>query len=176
MQYGFRFDEKGQVLFKKKYVTLFWLLESLEWNASLQGLREYEKSRKRVLYVRILCANSMPVILHWHESYTRIAWISVNVCKTSADTQKAVVEKNDHDGYECKHERSFVNSTVLSVRFLLLPKVQSFDGRCALFFFLTLSRFGILLVGKSRSVVLSNVFLFLISSRQKKITLYNFWT
>ena len=48
-----------------------------------------------------------------------------------------MVEKNDHDGYECKHERSFVNSTVLSVRFLLLPKVQSFlsfDGRCALFF------------------------------------------
>ena len=88
-----------------------------------------------------------------------------------------MLEKNDHDGYECKHERSFVNSTVLSVRFLLLPKVQSFlsfDGRCALFFFLTLARLGILLVGKSGSVVLPNVFLFLISSRQKKIALYNF--
>ena len=54
-------------------------------------------------------------------------------------TQKTVLEKNDHDGYECKHERSFANLTVLSVRFLLLSKVQSFfsfDGRCALFFFL----------------------------------------
>ena len=53
-------------------------------------------------------------------------------------TQKTVLEKNDHDGYECKHERSFANLTVLSVRFLFLSKVQSFlsfDGRCALFFF-----------------------------------------
>ena len=52
-------------------------------------------------------------------------------------TQKAVLEKNDHDGYD-KHERIFVNSTVLSVRFLFLSQVQSFlsfDGRCALFFF-----------------------------------------
>ena len=60
-------------------------------------------------------------------------------------TQKAVLEKNDHDGYECKHERIFVKSTVLSVRFLFLSKVQSFlsfDGRCALFFFLTLARLG----------------------------------
>ena len=55
-------------------------------------------------------------------------------------TQKAVLEKNDHDGYD-KHERIFVNSTVLSVRFLFLSKVQSFlsfDGRCALFFFFLL--------------------------------------
>ena len=60
-------------------------------------------------------------------------------------TQKAVLETNDHDGYECKHECIFVNSTVLSVRFLFLSKVQSFlsfDGRCALFFFLTLARLG----------------------------------
>ena len=40
--------------------------------------------------------------------------------------KQAVLEKNDHDGYECKHERSFVNSTVLSVRSLFLSKVQSF--------------------------------------------------
>ena len=53
-------------------------------------------------------------------------------------TQKAVLETNGHDGYECKHECIFVNSTVLSVRFVFLSKVQSFlsfDGRCALFFF-----------------------------------------
>ena len=52
-------------------------------------------------------------------------------------TQKAVLEKNDHDGYECKYECNFANLTVLSVRFLFLSKVQSFlsfDGRCALFF------------------------------------------
>ena len=69
MQYGFRFDEKGQVLFKKKYVTLFWLLESLEWNASLQGPREYEKSRKRVLYVRIY------IVCKFDASYTPLTWI-----------------------------------------------------------------------------------------------------
>ena len=55
-----------------------------------------------------------------------LACISTNVCKTSADTQKAVLEKNDHDGYECKYERSCVNSTLLSVRFLFLSKVQSY--------------------------------------------------
>ena len=65
-----------------------------------------------------------------------------------------------------------INLTVLSVRFLFLSKVQSFlsfDRRWALFFFffLTLARLGILLVGKSGSLVLP-VFLFLISSRQKK--------
>ena len=90
---------------------------------------------KRALYVRILFANSIPVIIQWHESC--IACISTNVCKTSADTQKAVLEKNDHDGYECKYERSCVNLTLLSVRFLFLSKVQSFlsfDGRCALCF------------------------------------------
>ena len=137
MPYGFRFDDRGQVLFKKKYVTLFWLLESKRRNTSLQGLQEYGKSRKRALYVRILFANSIPVIIQWHESC--IACISTNVCKTSADTQKAVLEKNDHDGYECKYERSCVNLTLLSVRFLFLSKVQSFlsfYGRCTLSFFL----------------------------------------
>ena len=52
-------------------------------------------------------------------------------------TQKAVLEKNDHYGFECKSEHSFANLTVLSVRFLFLSKVQSFlpfDGRCAFFF------------------------------------------
>ena len=52
-------------------------------------------------------------------------------------TQKTVLGKKDHDGYECKYERSFANLTVLSVRFIFLSKVQSFlsfDGRCALCF------------------------------------------
>ena len=92
--------------------------------------------------------------------------------------RKQFSEKNDHDVYECKSERSFANLTVLSVRFLFLDKVQSFlsfDGRCELFFFfLTSARLGIMLVGKSGSLVLPNVFLFLISSRQKKFALYNF--
>ena len=134
-------------------------------------------NEKRVLYMKILFANSIPVIIQWHESY--IAWVVENVCKTSADTQKTVLGKNDHDVYECKSERSFANLTVLSVRFLFLYKVQSFlsfDGRCALFFFFTLARLGILLVGKSGSLVLPNVFLFLISSRQKKFALYIFWS
>ena len=135
-------------------------------------------NEKRVLYMKILFANSIPVIIQWHESY--IAWGVENVCKTSADTQKTVLGKNDHDVYECKSERSFANLTVLSVRFLFLYKVQSFlsfDGRFALFFFfLTLARLGIMLVGKSGSLAFPNVFLFLISSRQKKFALYNFWS
>ena len=48
--------------------------------------------------------------------------------------------------------------------------------RCFFFIFLTLARLGIMLVGKSGSLVLPNVFLFLISSRQKKFALYNFWS
>ena len=70
------------------------------------------------------------------------------MCKTSADTQKTVLVKNDPDVYECKSERSFGNLTVLSVLFLFLYKVQSFfcfDGRCALLFF---SYFG-----KTRHIV-----------------------
>ena len=39
-------------------------------------------------------------------------------CKTSADTQKTVLGKNDHDVYECKYEGSFANLAVLSVRFI----------------------------------------------------------
>ena len=113
--------------------------------------------------MRILFANSMPVIIQWHESC--IACISTNVCKISAiynyktstnvcktsDTQKAVLEKNDHDGYECKYERSCVNLTLLSVRFLFLSKVQSFLSfnlwSLCVVIFLTLARLGILLVG-----------------------------
>ena len=99
--------------------------------------------------MRILFANSIPVIIQWHESC--IACISTNVCKTSADTQKAVLEKNDHDGYECKYERSCVNLTLLSVRFLFLSKVQSFLSfnlwSLCVVIFLTLARLGILLVG-----------------------------
>ena len=76
-------------------------------------------------------------------------------------TQKTVLGKNDRDGYECKSESSFANLTVLSVRFLFMSKVHSFlsfDGRC--FVFVTLARLGMLLVGKSGSVVLPNVFAF----------------
>ena len=119
---------------------------------------------KRPLYVRIFFANSIPVILYWHESY--IAWIGVTVCKTSADTQKAVLGKNDHNGYECKSERSFANLTVLSVRFLFL-KVQSslfFDGRCALCFGKTRH----IVSRKSGSVFLPNVFAFSFHQDRKK--------
>ena len=127
-------------------------------------------NEKRVLYMKILFANSIPVIIQWHESY--IAWVGANVCKTSADTQKTVLGKNDHDVYECKSERSFANLTVLSVRLLFLSKVQSFicfDGRCALFFSPTSARLGILLVGKSGSVVLPNVFAFSFHQDRKNL-------
>ena len=75
-------------------------------------------------------------------------------------TQKTVLGKNDHDGYECKYKRSFANLTVLSVRFIFLSKVQSFlsfDGRCALCFGKTRH---IASTGESGSVVLPNVFAF----------------
>ena len=118
---------------------------------------------KRALYVRTFFCK-------FDTSYTLMKWIIYslnwwkNDCKTSADTEKAFLGKNDYNGYECKSERSFANLTVLSVRFLLF-----FSVRCVL------ARLGILLVGKSGSVFAEHV-CFLISSRHKKFASYNFWT
>ena len=47
MPFGFKFGERDQVLFKRKYVALFWLLELGRRNAFLQGLPQYGKSRKK---------------------------------------------------------------------------------------------------------------------------------
>ena len=155
MPFGFRFGEGIKLYLKRSMLPCFFLLESWRRNAaSLQGLPECGKSRKRALHVRtfFFFTNSIPVILQWHKSY--IAWMGVNVCKTSADTQKTVLGKNDQDVYECKYERSFTNLTVLSVRliwrfnlsFLLMVVVRG-----------VLARLGISLVGKRGSVVLPNV-------------------
>ena len=89
-------------------------------------------------------------------------------------TQKTVLGKNDHDGYECKYKRSFANLTVLSVRFIFLSKVQSFlsfDGRCALCFGKTRH---IASTGESGSVVLPNVFAFSFHQDRKKLPFKNF--
>ena len=50
MPCGFRFNESDQVLFKKKYVACFWLLESWRRNAFLQALnsRVWEITEKEL--------------------------------------------------------------------------------------------------------------------------------
>ena len=47
MPCGLRFDERDQVLFKKKYVTCFGSRNHKGEIASLQALQEYGKSRKK---------------------------------------------------------------------------------------------------------------------------------
>ena len=65
MPFGFRFGERDQVLFKRKYVALFWLLWNYEGEMlSFKAFHSMGNQGKRALHIRTcFFTNSIPVIL-----------------------------------------------------------------------------------------------------------------
>ena len=97
MPFGFRFGERDHALFKKKYVTLFWLWESWRRNASLQGLPDYGKSRKKSVNVRTFFLQ-----VQYRLYFNDINHIySLNWCKCLQDI--------------CIHRKQFSERTIMTV-------------------------------------------------------------